>query len=97
MPVVSDPGIPKSYPNQYAASAQSSGTVTVDFGFDAGLVRLVVDTGTLYVRLSTTPSTDGFKMTSGETHDFYNAGVGVRGLALASTSTAPTYRLGAWG
>lgn len=91
-------GLPKSYANQYAANTASSGATALDFSFDAGLVRVAVDVGSIYVQMNGNPATTSdFKMTSGEIHDFYNTGVPMRGLAYTSTSTTPLFRVGAWG
>ena len=95
---VSAYGLPKSYPNQYAANPASSGATALDFGFDAGLVKLMVDVGSIYVQLDGNAATTvSFKLTSGEQHDFYDLGVPMRGLAYTSTSTAASFRIGAFG
>ena len=96
---VSAVGAPRSFPNQSATNFTSTGLAAVDFGFEASYVRVVVDVGTVYLNLDSTVGSTGtgFKATSGETHDFYRLGVSVHGLGIATTSTAPTGRIGAWG
>jgi len=90
----------RSYPNQFATNYASTGVVTVSFGFNASLIRIMVDTGSANISFTTSPATTAdafFRMTSGETHDFYDLGVSIYGLSLASTSTGATGRIGAWG
>lgn len=72
---------------------------TQNFGFVASLIKVNVDAGALYLNLSgNVATTADFKLTSGDLlTDFYDIGSGVAGISFAATSTAPTFRMGAWG
>jgi hypothetical protein len=107
-------GYPDGQPKSFASQAQDNAitaTSTVvstgalqygaNFGFGAGLMKLVVDSGgPAYVSLkSTGPATTGdYKLTSGDLlTDWYNVGVPFSGFCLCATSTSLVARYGAWG
>lgn len=90
----------RSYGNQFAQNVLSSGLSNVDFGFGAGLIKMVVDSGgPAYVQLNGQPATtNDYKLTSGDLlTDWYNIGVPQSGVSFAATSTVLNMRVGAWG
>lgn len=100
----------RSFANQYAvvltatSTSGSTGvlqsTGAVDFGFCAGILKMVIDVGgPAYIQLNgQTATTADYKLTSGDTlTDWYDIGVGMSGLSLCATSTALSMRVGAWG
>jgi hypothetical protein len=103
-------GQPKSFANQFADNAITATSTAVStgalqygaaFGFGAGLMKLVVDSGgPAYVRINSTgpATTADYKLTSGDLlTDWYNVGVPFSGVALCATSTGLNARVGAWG
>jgi hypothetical protein len=74
--------------------------VALAFGFGAGLAKAIVDSGgPAYIQLNGQPATtNDYKLTSGDLlTDWYNIGVPISGMSVASTSTALAMRVGAWG
>ena len=100
MPVAYPDRMPKSQANQYGQTLLSSGLVAPDFGFGAGLIKLVVNSGgPAYIQMNgQVATTNDYPLTSGDLlTDWYNIGVPVNGLSIVSTSTALSIRVGAWG
>ena len=100
----------RSFPNQFSgaltatSTSNSTGTLqttgAVDFGFNAGLIKMVIDAGgPAYVQFNGNQATTGdYRLSSADTlTDWYDIGVGVAGISLCATSTVLSMRLGAWG
>lgn len=100
----------RSFANSFAnnnLSVSSTGagstapvTAGLGFGFNASLVKVIVDVGTVYLNFTSTilATTSDHKQTSGDgPQDYYTFGVPVGGMCFAATSTAPAVRVGAWG
>src|SRR5215831_2872573 len=90
----------KQYVNQFAGVINATSTVAstgvlsstaaIDWGFNAALVKMVIDSGgPAYLRLvGNTASTSDYKLTSGDTlTDWYDIGVGLAGISITATST----------
>jgi hypothetical protein len=102
-----------SYPSQYSSgtitttstvSSNSTGTLNStqanDWGFNAALVKIVIDGGgPAYLQLNgQSATTNDYKLSSGDTlTDWYDIGVGLAGISVAATSTGISMRIGAWG
>lgn len=91
----------KSFPNQAAENnLTSTGLVAVGFGFPASLVKIKNNgPGAAYLNAGSTSagSTGGFKLSSGESLELRNLGLGISGFTLTATSTAVVCEYGAWG
>lgn len=98
-------GQPKSFPNQFASNFTSTGLIGFNFGFNAGLIKIIIDGGgPAYIDLTGTgghagaQTTNGYRLSSADLlTDWYNVGVPHAGMALSATSTSLTGRVGAWG
>lgn len=102
----------RSFSNQFAVGVLSTTTTSlgstnvltslqaIDFGFVAGLMKLVVDSGgPAYLQLNgQTASTADYRLSSGDTlTDWYDVGAGFSGISITATSTGLSMRVGAWG
>lgn len=91
---------PPSRANQFNQVLTSTGLVTVDFGFPMALVKFVVDSGgPAYIQFNGNPATTlSYPLTSGDfLTDWYDFGIQVSGVSIATTSTGLNMRVGAWG
>ena len=96
---------PKTFPNQFGQNITSSGLVSLNFGFQASMLKIVNDgAGPLYLRFdqngaaSTAAGTNTFVLSTADgAQDFHSFGAGISGLAYATTSTVSNARVGAWG
>lgn len=83
-----------------ASTSVLTSTTAADFGFQAALIKTVVDaSGPAYLRFDgQIASTSDFPLTTGDTvMDWYNFGTGASGVSICATSTAFKMRIGAWG
>jgi hypothetical protein len=104
----------RSFPNQFANSLVSTTSTvangpnlgstgslyaTLDFGFQAALMKIIVNSGTAYLQLNgQTATTNDYQLTTGDTlTDWYDVNEGMSGISVCATSTAMSLRLGSWG
>lgn len=96
------PDMPKSFPNEYdEPNLTSTGQVAIAFGFNAGLVRIKnFGAGDTFISLGTTgliSSSQGYRLTSGETLAVDEMGAGIAGFSLWASTTGNIVSVGAWG
>lgn len=106
------PDTPRSFPNSYASNTlQATSTAVstsplqaaVSFGFNASVVKVTADVGTLYLNfgstvLSAATTLTGYALTSVDgTQTFASFGAGCAGFSMGALTTTAVARVGAWG
>ena len=106
------PDMPRSFSNSFVSNTlQATSTAVstsplqaaVSFGFNASLIKVTADVGTLYLNfnsttLSAATTLTGYALTSVDgTQTFHGVGVGISGFSMGALTTTAVARVGAWG